>query len=541
MRHFVLHKRCAKLFMLFSFVFLVGCSATKTSGKSYTLVKRNKDNTLIPAKEVFGEDKEALLDTLIADGNAMGITLNTAYIRFLEAVSHPEVAFFVQVKVREKDSPQESMIWEKVYLNTENQNEHIVLSKNSKLPKIDIPLLPAIDYESQDVLISIRIIELDGKDNGHTLQLVNTAASIGAQFYPESAASISVFQTVLSFIAKNNPDDIEFQYDFAISRALDTITYGGKEYDQVFAPRVGTYAVIKTEHEGRMALPDNWGDTFWHGLRFGLAELFKFATLNLFNAGSAELDQYHKFFNFPFGMPEDSTSEPILKKEQLHAKYLYNSRLLRRRLSGKGKLTFENNDLYQDAKKWDSPFSQKQYKQPYRSQSFLIFSIVPSVFGLPIKNLQQQAEQSKVVEALNLQTLGLDTGTRLGFLNKIAESTAKLAEKSELKNKYRKKLHAAKDNTEREKIMQEFNHETKKEDAKKEVKQDSAGASKPETHQQEAEIDKNKDSEKTKKEKDHRDAEEPKVPDADVGTETKYPDIERYLNNLKERLENNSN
>ncbi|MCA8955647.1 MAG: hypothetical protein KDC87_06220 [Planctomycetes bacterium] len=282
-----------------------GCNVL-SSGRKYTLAKIDRQGNLVePHRRLPPAD-----DGLERVPRRLSVVLNGGFIRYLDAVDRPEVAIFARVKVRKPNEAEETLVFEKVYLMSENASEQLVLAKDTFLPREDIPLLPGIEYDGKDeIYVSLRVVELDSADNDRIRSLVNAAASATATIDPHTALGASVFQTVLTFLTRNNPDDIEFQFDFALIPGSDrpTVVVDQSERYLVLPPCIARYAVLKTEHRDRLIYPDNYFDAAQHGVRYLLASLLKIGTLGVCNwtvwnwlGGDPEDDFYLKIMGRPF-------------------------------------------------------------------------------------------------------------------------------------------------------------------------------------------------------------------------------------------------
>ncbi|RLA20194.1 MAG: hypothetical protein DRQ62_10870, partial [Gammaproteobacteria bacterium] len=274
---------------------LIACS-TLSAGKKYTLAKVDRDKRLIEPNKIFAQPEQSDLLDKLNPTDVLSLVLNSGCLPYLQEVGRPEVVIFVSTKIRQKNRPDEELLWEKVYLNSEDPDGYSVVNKDSCLPKKDIVVLPPIIYDNQDILVSIRIIEMDSADNARINAMVSTAASVAATFQPQYAGAVSVFQSVLNLIIANNADDIEFQYDFTLSESKGPVMYNNNisdnnnaaditndSYDMVLNPRISKYAIIKTEHRARQIIPFGYADITQNGIRFGGAETLKFATLGILN------------------------------------------------------------------------------------------------------------------------------------------------------------------------------------------------------------------------------------------------------------------
>ena len=265
--------------------FLCSC-APLSSGAKYTFARVAMDQTLAPVKGPLEANGDQEHNPKIVEN--MGIVLNGGYLRYLTAIGRPEVVIFAKVKVREPDEPEESLVWEKIYLLSEDASNQMVLNKDSFLPRLDIPILPGIKYQDQEVYVSLRIVELDQADNERVKALVSTAAAAGSVFRPDAAVGVSVLQAVMNFITGMNADDIEFQFDFAIVPNERQVNSGkawsssGKS-DLVLQPRVGKYVLVKTEHRMRENLPSNTLEMVPLSIRYTLGMALRYATLGIVN------------------------------------------------------------------------------------------------------------------------------------------------------------------------------------------------------------------------------------------------------------------
>ena len=291
--------------------------AELSAGRQYTMAKVDADQArLMPVTTVVhdgdGAGESGDYDRPV--GTHLGIVLSGGYLRYLSAVDRPEVLIYARVKIFPKDLNGPPLIWERIYLQTEDESEQLLLNEDSFLPRRDIPILPAFRYEGQDVVVSLRIVELDQDDNERLRKLVSTAAATAASFAPQTAPTISAAQAVMNFIVANNADDIEFQYDFAISPSGETLTlpadgkYGGtKKVETVLQPRVTTYVVVKTEHRDRLVFPPTWFGMVDESVRYTLAQGLKVGTLGLLNwkvwnifGADPEGDAYLRLLGSPF-------------------------------------------------------------------------------------------------------------------------------------------------------------------------------------------------------------------------------------------------
>lgn len=308
---------------------LAASCSTLSSGRAYTVSRVDRDLTLVPANTRIIDSKNDRVGEL--PKSHIQIVLNSGYLRYLEAVVRPEVAIFARVYVRDLKNPEETLVWEKIFLESEQKDLQMVTNKDSFLPRINIPILPGIVYDQQEIYVSLRIIELDSDDNGRIREVVNAAATATAAFEPEAAVAASAVQTVMQFLTAVNGDDIEFQFDFAL------IPNGGgmevapcsmlprsgatkdsdRLIDLVLEPRIGQYTIIKTEHRTRSNYPSDYFDMAHHTLRWTAASVVKLATLGLFNwrmwetfGASRNEDAYMRLFGRPFVIDYEAWQMP---------------------------------------------------------------------------------------------------------------------------------------------------------------------------------------------------------------------------------------
>lgn len=447
--------------LLISILTLGGCN-TLSSGRHYVLAKADGSRRLVEPKTILLPETEVerlqwkntrgLLDEVNPSGN-IGVILNGGFLRYLESVERPEVAIFCRARIRPVNEADETLLWEKVYLNSELENEHMVMNKDTRLSRLDIPILPPIVYEGQDIFISLRVVEMDREDNAAAVQLVQTAAAAGAQFRPEAATGITVAQAALTFLIQNNADDIEFQFDFALSESGTGMNLweNNTKFDAVMQPRVGTYAVIKTEHPKRWNIPSDYPTLLAEGVRYAGATIVRIATLNIFansntwsnDSGSyvdPDEDNYLKFFGNPLTIDWAAWTPPIFSDKRLisnaWADYEFG---------------LESNDLVM------LPTVENQEKEWFRDQGFLIFSVVPAKNGVDVRMLQEQASQNKVIEKLELKTGRLSTEDRTELLGAITNSISALATERRLRDEFLSMLANAETTTQALQVMEDFN------------------------------------------------------------------------------------
>jgi hypothetical protein len=308
-------------FALLGSVVLLSACATNTGGRHYTLAKVDRYSSLVPARSLLDEEEgDAIGDGLdeLVDGY-FGITLDSGYIRYLQSIVQPEIAIFSKVAVRKPEEVGEDagFVFQNVYLASESDGSNMELYKDSSFPRSDIEILPPFEYNGEIITVQLRVIEVDSDDNErvkHLIKLISLAATTAAVGLPESAAAISVFQSVLTFLTENNSDDIEFAYDFQLSSASnDLVVERNYLEDMVLQPRLGTYVVIKTEHPDRVRMPDSLLGLLGESALWVVSKVVKVATLNLFNwtiFGEPQGDRYNRLFGRPFTIETGSWQLP---------------------------------------------------------------------------------------------------------------------------------------------------------------------------------------------------------------------------------------
>ena len=414
---------------------LVSCS-TLPAGSKYTLTKIGRDMRLYEPRLVLEtEDQTDNLDKVDPTGN-WGITLNGGFIPYLESINRPEVVLFVRVLIRTHDSAEPSLLWESVHLNSEVDGQNMVLNKRSYLPREDIPILPPIVYSGEDVIVQIRLIEVDTEDNARINELINAASTAVTAFQPVSAGAVTVVGTVLKSLTSMNSDDIEFAYDFALStssspfQSTAIVDDGGepREVDLVLQPRVGTYVVFKTEHGDRFDIPSTYVGTAVHGIRYGVSEVLRLATLDTFNwilrdgwmwiwsddetKRRDRPDLYRWLMGDPFDIDDDSTVEQTFHPEQ---RYLESPEWLDNwfELSGtRVAYAWNRSDNPADGRLTD----------PFRDQAFMVFSIVEADTGVDVAMLRKRAEEQKLIDGLALNTGQLSPAEVKSVAESLADS-----------------------------------------------------------------------------------------------------------------------
>lgn len=465
---------------------LSGCS-TLSAGKKYTLAKVDREMKLIePRRVIYQEGQPDGLDKPLT---TFGIKLNSGYLRYLESVGRPEVAIFAQVRLVSGESNEEDMIWQKVYLNSEDRkrDRDMVMNKDSFFPWDDIILMPPIVYDGQDILVSIRILELDQEDNARWSTIVNSAATAAVEFRPEYAVGFSAFQTALTFLIKNNPDDIEFQYDFVISSGdgANPAKYNpsayfaprverprrgnprgkglapAKEqeipYDAFLIPRQATYAVIKSEHRDRWNLPSNWLDLAQEGTRFAVAKTLKIATLDILNwplgirkAGgdhtdlkSPQADIYQRLFGCPLAVEGVACREPAFDASSPQRELValrpahggFGSRLWQFHMAGSN---------LQISKGRRTPKSEGGGETMlFKDQGYLVFTVYPSDNGVDVGELREAYANNKMELELAKRTTQLSPVEFQEQLTSVTQCFVALGRYSRAKRDYKRALKSA--------------------------------------------------------------------------------------------------
>ncbi len=294
---------------------------------AYTMVRADRSATLAPLHEQLPARQNDSLGDMPT--SHLEIVLKGGFLKYLEAVERPEVAIFARASVRDPQMPEERLVWEKIYLASENPDEQIVINKATFLPRINIPLLPGIVFDDQEIYVSLRIIELDQDDNERVKRLVNTAAGAVAAFKPEAAVAASAFQTALAFVTAANSDDIEFQFDFGLipnegSIQLVDCDADGARLDLVLQPRLGDYVVLKTEHRQRMHLPNSHLGVALESVQWLLGTVIKLATFNIANwrwwedfGADRDDDFYMQIVGRPFEIPFEGWQLPEISAGRL--------------------------------------------------------------------------------------------------------------------------------------------------------------------------------------------------------------------------------
>ncbi|MCB9888877.1 MAG: hypothetical protein H6836_04820 [Planctomycetes bacterium] len=400
-----------------------GCNVL-SSGRKYTLAKIDRQGNLVePHRRLPPAD-----DGLERVPRRLSVVLNGGFIRYLDAVDRPEVAIFARVKVRKPNEAEETLVFEKVYLMSENASEQLVLAKDTFLPREDIPLLPGIEYDGKDeIYVSLRVVELDSADNDRIRSLVNAAASATATIDPHTALGASVFQTVLTFLTRNNPDDIEFQFDFALIPGSDrpTVVVDQSERYLVLPPCIARYAVLKTEHRDRLIYPDNYFDAAQHGVRYLLASLLKIGTLGVCNwtvwnwlGGDPEDDFYLKIMGRPFATDRSAWRLPEFTHDGLKV------------AQDAGVVRAPGSHLVYCSKTTNGQGTVEQ-RRTFVDQGYLTLSVIETREGIDVASLRAANRAKKSIDSL-VRTAQLEPEAFRAAVESVAADTIRVKFKGRL-------------------------------------------------------------------------------------------------------------
>lgn len=340
-------------------------------------------------------------DRLIKPGENLRLVLNSGFIRYLQAVLRPEIVLFVRVEIRNPTEIENALVWEALHINSEQADAHFKLNKDNFIARAGMPLFPAIRYDGQDVIVSLRIIELDQADNKRFKSLIDSAANVGKVFAPVQAGTISLVQAVFGMIASSNEDDVEFQFDFAISRNSRAVCLKDQNGEKrpvtnLLEPRVASYLVLKTENAKRANIPSNWITIGHSAVRYAIGETLRFATLGLFNWGGEEHhDVYRTIVNRPFTIANDSWTLPHWRapKSAEQAKYL---------VDNGDELMLEGNAVVTKSKSGDT-----LTWSPYAAKSYLMVSVDSPAEGIDLSTKLKEFAATGVVEQ-EIRTTQLD-------------------------------------------------------------------------------------------------------------------------------------
>jgi hypothetical protein len=401
---------------------LCGCS-TLPAGRGYTMAKANYDGRLVEARERLlnvpaiqeaakGVDTTNDLDR-IAPNKTIGIRLTAGYIRYLESIKRANVAIFTRTLVRKSGEASNGLVWESVFTPNKDEKVQTVVNKDTTLPFQDVDILPPIDYSDQDIAVELRVVSLKQEDNARIGTLINAAAAGAAFAKPEAAAAISVFQAVLTFLIENRPDVVEFAFNFKITpeelaqraagppRAVGALAPA----EISLAPRVATYAVIKTEHEARLNYPSEYIGFASDGIRYALAQVVKLGTLGIANwplwHGARQEDVYLMLFGRPFSVERASWQLPEWKGGTLHT-----SADQWRDVPVPTQTTATPVTLGEEIHLVNGNLAICDGERcvPYREQSYVTISVVSPFAAIPFDAIKGAADQQKAIDDLGIRT-----------------------------------------------------------------------------------------------------------------------------------------
>ncbi|MBL8767940.1 MAG: hypothetical protein JNL94_11270 [Planctomycetes bacterium] len=422
---------------------VVGC-ITQPTAKSYQLAKMNRSGSLVPIDAVIGDRAEASaappssqggessgstattttgdeppkggdsdrldtpdrFDQLIETNDCLEIRLADHFVRYLNAVGAPEVVIFTRCRIRSPDSAVPELVYDRILMNTQDQELTQAGLQGAGGSLRDVVVLPAIEYKDEDILLSIRVLELDQDDNKRIGKLLQGASAVSSQLKNASAPELSAFQAVVSFLVANNPDDVEFALDIGLTtnasttfaREADLLPGMSQTATHVITPRVGMVAAIKTEGVDRFVIPQKYEQYLPQGILWTLANLSRLATLDLFNAlpGRVDYDAYSDFFGDPLRVPSNSLIEPgfadgrlvhrtdidALQSPTARELFVVHDRSLCTLLPGYG----------------------GGVPEPFRDKSYVLLSIQSPSLGIPVQEL---AALSDSLEDLRIRTTQL--------------------------------------------------------------------------------------------------------------------------------------
>ena len=462
---------------------LAGCS-TLPAGRGYTMAKTALDARLVESRRslpLCGKDESncrGKIDSTneldrVAPNGTIGIKLNAGYVRYLESIKRAHVAVFSRAVVRNPGEVSNGLVWEAVFTPNKDEKVQTVIDKDTTLPFQDVDILPAIDYSGQDITVELRVVSMKQEDNERLKALLSAAAAGAAFAKPEAAAAISVFQAVLTFLVENRPDVIEFAFNFKVSpedaaRRLPGAP-GLKDRTSTelsLTPRVGTYAIIKTEHEGRFNYPSDYLGFASDGIRYVLAEVLKLGTLGIANwpiwSGPRQEDTYLLLFGRPFSVDRSSWLLPEWKNGVLttsanqwtdwnFAKTQDTSSLPTR---GKA-IRLLNGALYvcpnlreprpRAGTGMSAGFSADARNRcvAYREQSYLTLSIVSPLEAIPFDVVKGAADQQKAIDELGIRTTWMSPADQAKSLQGITDSLKGFVAERALREKCQNMLAAA--------------------------------------------------------------------------------------------------
>lgn len=397
-------------FALAALVFVLplpACSSSSTA-KSYSLGKMARDGTLVPIDDVMNTSADTAdrFDRLVEPDDCLEIRLADHFVRFLNAVGSPEVVIFTRCRIRSPDSTSADIVYDRVLMNTQDQELTQAGLQGAGGSLRDVVVLPAVEYKGEDILLSIRVLELDQEDNQRVGKLLQGAAAASAQLKTATAPELSAFQAVVSFLVANNPDDIEFALDMGLTsnasmtftRDGDVLPGGTTLTSHVITPRVGMIAAIKTEGVGRIVVPQKYEQYLPQGILWAVENVARLVTLDLFNAlpGRIDYDAYSDFFGDPLRVPSNSLVEPT---------FVDGTMIHRVDVDGADSPTNRETFVVRDRSLFTTTSKGADaVPEPFRDKSYVMLSIQSPSTGVPVKEL---AAISDSIDDLKLRTTQL--------------------------------------------------------------------------------------------------------------------------------------
>lgn len=395
-----------------------GCSSQSTA-KSYHLAKLNRDGTLMPidalverrsSTQTNDESAQSVeddrFDSLIETNDCLEIRLADHFIRFLNAVGSPEVVVFTRCRIRSPDGSAPELVYDRILLNTQDQELTQSGIQGAGGSLRDVVVLPAIEYKNEDIMLSIRMIELDQDDNQRIGKLLQGASATSAQLKTAAAPELAAFQAVVSFLVANNPDDVEFALDLGLTANSSTTFRGAEDAlpgvprtaTHSITPRVGMIAAIKTEGVDRFVVPQKYEQYLPQALLWTFANVGRLVTLDLFNRlpGRIDYDAYSDFFGDPLRVPSNSLIEPAFARDRLMHRINIDDLE-----SDAGRETFVIRDRSLCTV---TSVAENAVPEPFRDKSYVLLSVQSPSLGIPVKEL---ARISDSLEDLKIRTTQL--------------------------------------------------------------------------------------------------------------------------------------
>lgn len=427
----------------------ISCSS-QTTAKSYTVAKVDRSGRLVPI-DVLPRDREVgddhtkdtapkdsgtnetatipashpaveasvaraapdadRLDALIESPECLEIRLSDHFVRFLNALGAPELVIFTRCRIRAADGSQPEVVYDRVLMNTEDQELTQAGLQGAGGSLRDVVVLPSIEYSNEDILLSIRVLELDQGDNQRIGKLLQAASAASAQLKTASAPELSAFQAVVSFLVANNPDDVEFALDLGLSANASTTFTSNADglpsphstKTHTITPRIGMLAAIKTEGVDRLVIPQKYEQYLPQVLTWTIANVARLVTLDLFNAlpGRIDYDAYSDFFGDPLRVPSNTLVEPAFANGTLQHRMNIDDLD-----SPESRREFFVTDRSLCTR---APTGENSVPEPFRDKSYVLLSVQSPSKGVAVKEL---ANLSDSLEKLKLRTTQL-TGAEL--------------------------------------------------------------------------------------------------------------------------------